>query len=165
MTSRTCLSFAGGLALAFTTAWVAPASAQEARPDDVESIDAIIEAYYDVISGPAGERPDVARDQSLHHPDAWVSIASTASDGSRTVRVMSLADYHGTGAPRELPFYEWETDRVVQRSGDMVHVWSHYASSREPDGEVFDTGVNSITLFHDGHRWWVMGWMFDQTAN
>ncbi|MEM7414609.1 MAG: nuclear transport factor 2 family protein [Gemmatimonadota bacterium] len=139
--------------------------AQLPRSEDVSTIDGVIAAYYDVISGPAGEAPDVARDQSLHHPEAWVAIANTSADGSKTVNVMTLAEYHGDGGPRAQPFYEWETERRIQRSGDMVHVWSHYASSREPDGEVFDTGVNSITLLHDGDRWWVMGWMFDQTAN
>ncbi len=143
----------------------APIAAQEARPDDVSSIDAIIEAYYDVISGPAGEAADVDRDRSLHHPDAWVAIAGTDQSGRPSVNVMSLDDYHGDAAPRAQAFYEWETDRVVSQSGNMVHVWSDYASARTPAGEPFDTGTNSITLFWDGERWWVMGWMFDQTAN
>lgn len=141
------------------------AEAQEPRPEDVASVDGIIAAYYDLISGPAGQPADVERDKSLHHPEAWVAIASRDGSGAPVVNVTTLDEYHGDGAPRSQPFYEWETDRVVQRSGNMVHVWSHYASSREPDGEVFDTGVNSITLFHDGDRWWVMGWMFDSAAN
>ena len=140
-------------------------SAQEARPTDVSSIDAIIEAYSDVISGPARESADVARDHSLHHPDAWVAIAGVDETGKLNVNVMSLDDYHGDGGVRSAPFYEWETGREVQQSGNMVHVWSHYASSREPGGEPFDIGTNSITLFWDGDRWWVMGWMFDATAN
>jgi hypothetical protein len=118
-----------------------------------------------VISGPAGEAADVDRDRSLHHPDAWVAIAGTDQSGRPGVNVMSLDDYHGDDGPRVEPFYEWETDRVVSRSGNMVHVWSSYASARTPEGEPFDTGTNSITLFWDGNRWWVMGWMFDRTAN
>lgn len=144
---------------------VTPVVAQDAHPEDVSSIDAIIDAYYDLISGPAGEAADVDRDRSLHHPDAWVAIADTDEGGRPTVNVMSLDDYHGDGGPRAQPFYEWETDRVVSRSGNMVHAWSTYASARTPRGEPFDTGTNSITLFWDGDRWWVMGWMFDRTAN
>ena len=34
-----------------------------------------------------------------------------------------------------------------------------------PDGEPFARGVNSITLWWDGSRWWIMGWMFDSTAS
>ena len=143
----------------------APAAAQTPRPGDVSSIDGIIRAYYEVVSGPVGERADVDRDRSLHHPDAWVAIAGSDEDGSPSVRVMSLDEYHGDNPPRSQGFWEWETDRTVQQSGNLVHVWSHYASARTPDGEPFDRGVNSISLFHDGRRWWIMGWMFDTTAD
>ncbi|HSM05924.1 MAG TPA: hypothetical protein VK858_15000 [Longimicrobiales bacterium] len=142
----------------------APCLAQAPRPEDVSSIDAIIRAYYEVVSGPAGERADVDRDRSLHHPSAWVAIAGRGEDGAPSVRVMSLDEYHGDNAPRQEGFWEWETDRTVERSGNMVHVWSHYVTARTPDGEPFGRGVNSITLFHDGKRWWIMGWMFDTTA-
>lgn len=137
------------------------ARAQEARPEDVSSIDGIIKAYYEVVSGPAGERADEARDKTLHHPDAWVAIADKDANGSPVVNVMTLEDYYGDNAPRAEGFWEWETDRLVQRSGNMVHVWSSYASARTEGGEPFERGVNSITLFWDGSRWWVMGWMYD----
>jgi len=141
-----------------------PLAGQNVRPADVESIDAIIAAYYEVVSGPAGEVADVARDRSLHHPDAWVAIAGNDDGGEPQVRIMSLDDYHGDNGPRAQAFWEWETDRLVQRSGNMVHVWSSYASARSEGGEPYARGVNSITLFHDGSRWWIMGWMFDASA-
>jgi len=137
---------------------------QAARPEDVATIDGIIRAYYEVVSGPAGEAADVQRDRSLHHPQAWVAIASVDEGGKPRVGVTTLAGYHGDNAPRREGFWEWETDRVVQRSGNMVHVWSSYASARTRGGEPFARGVNSITLFHDGERWWIMGWMFDSSA-
>lgn len=139
-------------------------NAQEVRPEDVSSIDGIIRAYYEVVSGPAGESPDVERDRSLHHPDAWVALAGMGSDGQPTVNVVTLDDYHGDNGPRREGFWEWETDRVESRSGNMVHVWSSYASARTEGGEPYTHGVNSITLFHDGARWWIMGWMFDSAA-
>lgn len=137
---------------------------QEPRPEDVATIDGIIGAYYEIVSGPAGEAPDADRDRTLHHPEAWVAIAGRDGSGQPTVRVMTLDDYHGDSGPRSAPFWEWETDRTVQRSGNMAHVWSSYASARSEDGEPFARGVNSITLFHDGARWWIMGWMFDAAA-
>ena len=141
-----------------------PLSAQEALSEDVSSIDGIISAYYEVVSGPAGEAPDAERDRTLHHPEAWVAIAGLGPDGAPAVNVLTLDEYHGDGAPRQEPFWEWETDRVVSRSGNMVHVWSSYASARTEGGEPYARGINSITLFHDGSRWWIMGWMFDSTA-
>ena len=143
----------------------AATGAQQApRPEDVVSVDAIIRAYYEVVSGPAGETADVERDRSLHHPDAWIAIANVNRSGEPGVRVMTLDEYHGDNAPRQQAFWEWETDRVVSRSGNMVHVWSSYASARTQGGEPFARGVNSITLFHDGERWWIMNWMFDASA-
>jgi hypothetical protein len=137
---------------------------QEARAEDVATIDGIIAAYYDVVSGPPGESPDMERDRTLHHPDAWVAIANVDSTGQPFVNVMALDGYYGDNPPRPEGFWEWETDRVIQRSGNMVHVWSSYASAREQGGEPYTHGVNTITLWHDGERWWVMGWMFDESA-
>lgn len=143
-----------------------PAQAQaQARPEDVSSIDGIMRAYYEVVSGPPGGRVDVVRDRSLHHPNAWVAIARTDSAGRHSVRVMSLSDFHGENLPRKEGFWEWETDRTVQRSGNMVHVWSSYATARTDGGQPYARGVNSVTLYHDGTRWWIMGWMFDSGAN
>lgn len=141
-----------------------PGAAQSPRPEDVATIDGIIRAYYEVVSGPAGAAPDTARDRSLHHPKAWVAIAGANAASGPSVRVIALADYHGANRPRAEGFWEWETAREVRRSGNMVHVWSSYASARTPGGEPFARGVNSITLFHDGARWWIMGWMFDASA-
>jgi len=141
-----------------------PLTAQEARPEDVSSIDGIVRAYYEVVSGPAAEVADVERDQTLHHPQAWVAIAGTGEDGQPMVNVTDLDGYHGDRRPRAEGFWEWETDRVVTRSGSMVHVWSSYASARTEGGEPYTHGINSITLFHDGTRWWIMGWMFDSAV-
>ena len=138
--------------------------AQEADPADVSSIDAIIAAYYEVVSGPAGAIPDYERDKSLHHPDAWIAIANVDEDGQPLVRTMTLEGFYGELGPRAENFYEWEVERSTQRHGNMVHVWSRYASAREPDGEPYTGGVNSITLWHDGSRWWIMGWMFDRSG-
>jgi len=142
----------------------AQSNAQDADPDDVGTIDGIIAAYYEVVSGPAGGIADVARDHTLHHPEAWIAIAGVDASGTPTVNRMTLDEYHGGNAPRQEAFWEWETDRVVSRSGNMVHVWSSYASALTPNGEPFARGVNSITLFWDGARWWIMGWMFDAAA-
>ena len=141
-----------------------PAGAQEARPEDVSSVDGIIRAYYEVVSGRAGEAADVERDRTLHHPEAWVAIAGTDGAGQPVVNVMTLEAYHGDDRPRQAGFWEWETDRITSRSGNMVHVWSSYASARTEGGEPYARGVNSVTLFHDGVRFWIMGWMFDSAV-
>ena len=52
-------------------------SKSEANPSDVASIDAIITAAYDVISGPAGKKRDWTRERSLFYPGA--RLVPTAS--------------------------------------------------------------------------------------
>ncbi|MBK6593151.1 MAG: hypothetical protein IPG23_10645 [Burkholderiales bacterium] len=139
-------------------------AAQGVRPDDVASIDGIIRAYYEVVSGPAGAVVDVARDRSLHHPKAWVAKTDTGAGGQPVAQVTTLKQFHGANKPRKQGYWEKETDRVVSRSGNMVHVWSSFATARAEGGEPYVRGVNSVTLFHDGKRWWIMGWMEDSAV-
>ena len=149
-----------GLVLIQTTT----SAQQTARRGDVATLDGIIHAYYEVVSGPAGESADLERDRTLHHAQAWIAVARVDSSGTPIVNVMTLDEYHGDNVPRRRGFWEWETNRVTKVSGNMVHVWSSYASARTHGGEPFARGVNSITLFHDGERWWIMNWMFDASA-
>ncbi|WP_445383251.1 hypothetical protein [Robiginitalea sp. IMCC43444] len=134
------------------------------QAEDVATIDGIIKAYYEVVSGPAGEAADIERDRSLHHPDAWVAISNMDEEGHPRVRVMRLEEFHGDNKPRTQGFWERETSREVKRKGNMAQVWSRKEISRTPEGEAFEKGVNNITLFYDGSRWWIMGWMIDNTV-
>jgi len=134
---------------------------QTAKAEDVETIDGILQAYYEVVSGPAGESADLERDRTLHHPGAWIAIANVDTTGKPVITIMTLDEFHGDNIPRQEGFWEWETDRIIKRSGNMVHVWSSYAASRTQGGEPFTRGINSITLFHNGERWWIMNWMYD----
>lgn len=138
---------------------------QTARVEDVSTIDGIIKAYYEVVSGSKGESADLERDRTLHHPGAWIAVANVDSIGNPIASIMNLEEFYGGNPPRQEAFWEWETDRVIKRSGNMVHVWSSYAASRTQGGEPFTSGVNSITLFYDGERWWIMGWMYDASVD
>ena len=141
-----------------------PLVAQPSRwQDDVKTLDGLLRAYYEVVSGPAGSAPDRARDEFLHHPDALIAVPARDSTGAERLTTMSLAGYYErSGAVRTEPFYEWEIHRVVERFGMIAHVWSTYVSSDRPDGSPHTRGINSIQLYFDGTRWWVMGWIYDR---
>jgi len=48
------------------------------------------------------------------------------------------------------------------RFGNVVHAFSTYESRRaQADAQPFARGINSIQLYHDGTRWWVMTLMWD----
>lgn len=143
-----------------------PAQSQQtataADPHDVGTLDDILRAYYEVVSGPAGETPDRARDKTLHVPNALVGVPGPSRDGLAQLVTMTLDDYHDRfGGPRSEGFYEKEIHRVVQRFGNLAHVMSTYASSRTQGGEPYDRGINSIQLTWDGDRWWILSWFFD----
>ena len=154
------------LAAAATLLLALPGAAQEpaaADPADVTTLDGIIEAYYEVVSGPAGGVPDRERDRTLHLPGALVGLPAPGPDGRPRVVTMSLDDYHDRfGQPRQEGFWEREIHREVRRFGNVAHVMSTYASSTTPGGEPFARGVNSIQLTWDGDRWWIVSWIFDQ---
>src|SRR5207244_11703877 len=56
-----------------------PSNIPKANPADVASIDAIITAAYDSISGPAGEKRNWERERSLYYPGA--RLIPTAKPG------------------------------------------------------------------------------------
>ena len=142
---------------------VIPTTQPPARTEDVATLDGIMKAYYAVVSGPVGSLPDPTRDQSLHHPNAQITLLNRKADGTATVAVITLADYYRRGGlgPRKRGFFEHEIHRVTERIGALTHVWSTYESAETPGGKPFSRGINSIQLYWDGHRFWVLGWVFD----
>ncbi|MCB0278505.1 MAG: hypothetical protein KDD94_03335 [Calditrichaeota bacterium] len=135
--------------------------AQTNRPEDVASIDGIINAYYEVVSRPAGQLPDRARDKWIHHPNALVQIVRHQAGGKSSVQTMSIDQYHDNQTA-EHGFFEYEIHRITEQFGSVVHVWSTYAYSSIKNGPVEGRGINSIQLFNDGKRWWVMSWIYDE---
>lgn len=132
------------------------------RPEDVTTLDGILRAYYEVVSGPAGEPRQTARDHSLHHPDARAIVTGVDRDSEPYIRNLKLEEYHQLSERAGNPaFYEWEIHRVTQRFGNVAHVWSTYAFSDTEGGPVRGRGINSIQLYHDGARWWITAWIFD----
>jgi hypothetical protein len=128
-------------------------------PGDVQTIDGIVAAFFEVVSTPAGERPNQERDASLHLPGARIRIIRPGTDGVPALHDMDLEGfYQRYGGVRDQPFYEREIHRVVHRFGSIAHVWSTYAGGPSPDGPPSVRGISSIELYHDGQRWWITGW-------
>ena len=69
----------------------APAVTPAANPKDVQSLDAVVAAIYEVISGPPGAR-DWNRFQSLFAKDARLIAVRVAKEGKPTLAVMTPKD-------------------------------------------------------------------------
>jgi hypothetical protein len=136
-----------------------PATANVA---DVESIDAIIAATYEVISGPAGKKRDWDRERSLFIPGARLIPTATVpgrNDVDLAPLVLDVDGYIARVEPlfEKEGFYETEIARRVEQFGQIAHVWSTYESRHDPsEKEPFMRGINSIQLFNDGKRWWIV---------
>ncbi len=152
---------AAPVAPAAPAAPVAPATPviPAARPADVASIDAIIAAVYDVISGPAGAPRDWERMRSLFAPEGRMAAVGMRPDGSFPLRMMTPDDYiaRNTKAFATTGFFETELARRVETFGQVAHVFSTYeARHAANDAKPFMRGINSIQLVHDGKRWYVL---------
>ncbi len=168
MPNRTIITAAALLLLARPLAaqveWKSPGDADvpAAQPEDVASIDAILGALYDVISGPAGEARDWDRMRSLFLPEARLVPSGTARDGSVRYLAWSVDEYiaNAGGQLEANGFFETEAHRVEERFGNIAHVFSTYDSFRTTEemeaGTPFMRGINSIQLLYDGERWWVL---------
>ena len=139
--------------------------AQEASPKDVESIDSILAALYDVISGPAGEKRDWDRMKGLFIPEGRLmptgQNTETGEVGYRTWTVEDYIDQAGTNLEQN-GFFEVEIARKVEEYGTIAHVFSTYESRRTlEDEKPFARGINSIQLLKGKGRWFIVSvfWM------
>jgi hypothetical protein len=134
-----------------------------ANPTDVASIDAIMGAYYDAISGPAGQSRDWDRFRSLFMPDA--RFVTSRSMGGHVIPVtMTIEDFirmNGNYFERG-GYFERELHRQTDSYGTISHIFSTYASRRrEHDANPYSRGVNSIQLLNDGQRYWIVNVLWD----
>lgn len=150
--------------------WMEPQDAAKAAPApeaakaDVESVDAIVKALYDTISGPKGQKRDWNRLRSLFATDARLRAVQTTKEKKVVVRTMSVEDYVKGAGPylEEKGFFEKEVARKTDRFGHVAHLFSTYESrAKADDAEPFARGINSIQLLNDGERWWVTGINWD----
>ncbi|WP_374274990.1 hypothetical protein [Brevundimonas sp.] len=124
----------------------APPASAPAAPADVQSIDAIVAALYDVISGDAGQARDWDRFRSLFHPTGRLMPTGRDAQGQATVRAVSPDDYIARSEPFMLDqgLHERELARRTERFGAIAHVFSTYDARHSlSDPEPFARGVNS----------------------
>lgn len=127
-----------------------------ANPADVASIDAIVTAAYDVISGPAGRKRDYDRERSLFIPGARL-IPTAAEPGGGSKIAPQILDVDGFIARVEPyfeknGFFEKEIVRRTEQFGHIAQVWSTYESRHnETDPDPFMRGINP-----ESFRGWIV---------
>jgi hypothetical protein len=133
------------------------------RPSDVATLDAILHAFYETVSGAVGQPRDWDRFRSLLLPGARLMPIVSMAGEKAGVRFLSAEDFIHRVEPifAVEDFWERETSRQTETLGHFAHVLSFYESLRSPDGPPFEQSVNSIQLFNDGLRWWIVNVMWN----
>lgn len=134
---------------------------------DSASIDTIVKALYESVSFAPDSQPDYKRLRTLFHPDGRVipprekrndPVVLLDLDSfikkSREFIIVSGLESRG--------FIEKELHRTSEGFGDIMQVFSTYESSyASGDMTPMQSGINSIQLMKDEHRWWVLTILWD----
>jgi hypothetical protein len=140
------------------------AATPAANPKDVASVDAILSALYDVISGPTGQPRDWDRLRTLFLPGARLIPTGTRPSGESGAHVLGVEDYIAQAGPylEQNGFFEREIARRTDSFGNIAQVFSTYDSRHKADdAKPFARGINSIQLTFKDNRWWVVTIFWD----
>ena len=143
----------------------------KARPADVQTVDGLIAALYDVISGPAGKPRDWDRFRSLFLPDGRLGVIRPerpAADGKPAqhgdVVLLTPQDYIDRDDPffKSNGFFERGIANRVDEFGNLVSVWSTYESRHAADDpKAFVRGINSLQIVKAQGRYWIASIIWD----
>jgi len=138
-----------------------------ALESDVSTLDGIMNALYEVLSGPAGQPRDWERYRSLFIEGARLMPVVAVAGQKPHVRQLTVEDYIRRVEPifAVENFWERETSRQTEIIGRIAHVLSKYESLRDPKGPPFEHDANSIQLFYDDSRWWVVSVMWNTSRS
>lgn len=134
---------------------------------ELREIEDTLIALYECISGPAGTPRDWDRFRAMFIPGARMIPTNRAiheGQGGHPPEVKDVETFIRTSSPflEGMGFYERQISMRVERFGCIAHAWSTYDSRHTADdAEPFARGINSIQLYHDGARWWVVTVFWD----
>ncbi len=140
-----------------------PNASAPADPADVQTIDAIVDAYYASVSGAKGQKRDWNRFLSLFSPDARFIVVRKVDEKMVPLSLspIEFVDSNRTYFERG-GYFEKDIHREIDTFGHIAQVFSTYASRRaKEDPEPYSRGINSIQLMNTGDRWWITSIMWD----
>jgi len=124
---------------------------------DTRSVESTVLALYDVISGEPGSARDWDRFKNLFKPEARLIPTRKDDQGNLTIKAMTPDEYVQLFSSRiSTGFFERELSRKVEEYGTVIHVFSTYETKEKKDGLVTNRGINSIQLFKDKDRYYVV---------
>jgi len=139
-----------------TLSWLANGQAVDYLKD-VKTEDAIIKALYEVISGEPNTPRDWDRFRFLFKPEGQLIPTRKSDTGDLTIKPLTADEYVQLFQSR-IPtgFFERELSRKSESYGTVTHAFSTYETKEKKDGPVTNRGINSIQLFKDKDRYYIV---------
>jgi hypothetical protein len=134
----------------------------EKYSEDVQSVDAIIKAYYDVASSSSSDPWEFERDTYMHSKNAHIIFLD--ENGKADLETLESLQIDSRLYGR-LDFYEKELKRKVSQFGNIVQVWSAYEMRDEPETSTNKRALVSFQLHYGQGRWWIDGWTNQDETN
>jgi hypothetical protein len=141
------------------------------NPADVDTVDHLLSALYDVISGPAAKQRDWERFRSLFLPDGRLGVIrpdTPAADGKPALPSDVILITPEIYIERDDPyfqkngFFECAVANRIETFGNLISVWSTYESRHAlADPKPFARGINSIQIAHAAGRYWIVSILWD----
>jgi hypothetical protein len=140
------------------------------NPGDVDTVEHLVAALYDVVSGPAGQR-DWDRFRALFVPDArlaWVVPESAATKDKPAMKgdaffltpdvfVQQNDAYFKTHG-----FFERSIAHRSEEFGNLVEVWStKEGRDAKNDAQPPSRGIDSFQIVRAHGRFWIASLLFD----
>jgi len=122
---------------------------------DASTLDELIKALDDAVSGPADKDRSCMRELLL--PEARLSPIGKHPDGMYAPHALTLDEW--TEAVRKRGhdvLTEHQIKVKVETYGHLAHLWSTYELRLQPDGPPTVRGINSIQAVFDGKRWRIL---------
>ena len=145
--------------------WGSITFSQTTVPDDTSSVDKMISAMYNVISGPAGQR-DWKRFKNLFSSTADMGAIYKNIEGYEIYQSFSSDDYIKSNDPYFLKngFIEKEIHRTTNTYGHLVNVFTTYEYE---SGKEKARGINSLQLIYIANRWYIASliWLEETPEN
>jgi hypothetical protein len=132
------------------------------------SVDGVIHTLYDVISGPAGHERDWDSFRTLFAENARMYISVPDNDNNLVLKSITPDEYVERNNTRlaDIGFNEAELYRIINAYGAGTQVFSTYEShyTNKNGEEEISQGINSIQLFFDGERYYIVSIFWDANA-
>ncbi|MEZ5988147.1 MAG: nuclear transport factor 2 family protein [Planctomycetota bacterium] len=141
-----------------------PAADEAAGRDDGRSVESLVAALYDVLSGPKGRARDWDRFKALFCDGAVLATVQRDREGKlRRVRLTPAGYVERSGAFVEREgMFEREVAHRRLEYGAVAVAWSTYELRLgSPDGPPKVRGINAIQCFREADGWRVQAVVWD----